>query len=109
MTLTRPVGMKRLATCFQTAYAMVAFSGALLMQASAPLTTVQAQVRNNDAMEHRWEMKSQQVDRHLESTDARIQELSDRVATMQGMGTGAFAVLTALQILGIIASAKAPK
>jgi hypothetical protein len=109
MTLTRPVGMKRLAFYLQAAYVFVALSGSLWMQASASLITVHAQVADESSMERRWESKAAQIDHHFEATDARVQELSDRIATIQGMGAGAFGVLTVLQVLGIIATSKAQK
>lgn len=104
MTLARPRERKRLAFYFQTAYVFVALSGSFWMQASV----VHAQA-DEFSMERRWETKAQQIDHHFEATDARVQELSDRIATIQGMGAGAFGVLTVLQVLGIIATSKSQK
>jgi hypothetical protein len=69
-------------------------------------TQLQSEQENLNKMEGRFETKSEQIDRHLESTDARLNDLSNRISTIQGIGTGVLGVLGVLQILGFITSRK---
>ena len=105
MTMMRPA-LVRVIDYLRVAYATVAFSAAVLLFQTSPLHVVHAQTQGEYALqqEHRFEIKSAEIDHHLEATDARVQELSDRTSAIQGVGAGAFGVLTVLQILGIIAS-----
>ncbi|HEV2709159.1 MAG TPA: hypothetical protein VGU67_03000 [Edaphobacter sp.] len=50
-----------------------------------------------------------QIERHIDSTDTRVNDLSDKVSMIQGVGTGVLGLLGALQLLGLIASVKASK
>ena len=42
------------------------------------------------------------VDKHLDYTDERINQLADKVATMQGVGVGAMFVLAFLQAISLV-------
>lgn len=90
----------------KAAYAATALAGALLMQTCGGPTSVFAQVDPQAREMERIEAKQTQVDSHLEFADGRLNTLSDRVSTIQGVGTGVFGALGILQILGLLASAK---
>jgi len=50
-----------------------------------------------------------QIERHIDTTDSRVNDLSDKVSLIQGVGTGILGLLGALQLLGLITAAKASK
>ncbi len=57
-----------------------------------------------DERDQQYNSQIYQMERHLEYTDTRLNDLSDKISTMQGLGAGAMAVLGLLQLLGIFAA-----
>ncbi len=52
------------------------------------------------------ETQDLRIERHLEYTDERLNDVSDKVENVEGIGTGALGVLGILQILGLVVQRK---
>jgi hypothetical protein len=91
-------------------YAVIALGGALLLQTCGGHVAVYAQSVTADELQRRTEEKltdrlekeKSQLDEHLRSTDRQVNDLSNKVSVMQGVGTGVLGALGALQILGLV-------
>src|SRR5260370_26104625 len=94
------VGTTTLVRRLKMMYAVTALGGALLLRACGGHIAVYAQSVTPEGMQIRIE---DQINRHLEATDARINALSDKISVIQGVGTGVLGVLGVLQILGLVA------
>ena len=49
------------------------------------------------------------IEQHLDYNDRRLNDVSDQVAGIKGIGAGAIGVLGVLQILNLIAAGKKPQ
>lgn len=108
------------------AYAICAFAGSLVIHqcgeshfayAQERTQDLQSQIlRNSDQVIHVSE-KLKEIDEHIAATDVRtnvlheeqskrINEQSDRISIMQGVGVGISATLGALQLLTLLAGKK---
>jgi TolA-binding protein len=94
------MGMTQVAQSLKIAYVMTAMAAALTLHSCAGNVAFAAeQDRVSDSS----------LQHSIDQLDDRLNELSDKVSTIQGIGTGALGALGALQVLGLIASVKTKK
>lgn len=111
----------KLARYIRMMYAVTALSGALLLHEFPDISQVYAQqisqtqtqpapyiwgiqsgLDTNSKLIDQLNIKEDQIDHHLEATDSRINDLSDKISLIQGIGSGVLGILGVLQIFGLI-------
>ena len=92
-------------------YMHVAFGGAILLRGcgGGHFVLAQSAPEPNFTQSVPLEDEGNRRDRDLEALTVRVDQLDERVSTIQGIGSGALGVLGVLQLMGFIASAKAKR
>ena len=103
------------------AYAVAALTGALIIGSCGTLIHARAaetagsdyalatQVAVNTKLTDQMQAGQIETGRRMDGIDTRLNEISDRVSTIQGAGAALLVVLGALQILGLIQTRQATK
>jgi hypothetical protein len=102
---------------FKTAYAVAALTGAFIIGSCGKIIPVHAaedyaletQVAVNSKIVDQMAAGQVEINRRMDGIDTRLNEISDRVSTIQGAGAAILVVLGALQILGLIQTRQANK
>ena len=104
---------------FHVAYAVAAFSGALIIgSCGRPVVLVHAQASDyaqatqlavNTKLIDQMAAEQTETNKRMDAIDARINELSDRVSEISGAGAAILVILGVLQILGLIQTRQAAK
>ena len=98
---------------FRLAYMIAAFAGALIIGScgsrhhvhaaeTQPDYALQTQVAVTAKLTDQVAAGQIEIGRRMDGIDGRLNEISDRVSTIQGAGAAILLVLGALQILGLI-------
>lgn len=94
--------MRQVARSLKIAYAITAFAGALAMHgcvgSTAYAQTIELPYSESAHLEH-----------SVEVLTGRVDDISDRIARIEGIGAGSIGCLGALQILGLIVATKAKR
>jgi hypothetical protein len=88
-------------------YIVAAFGGSLAMRIGGGMAYAQAAQEPSFTQSIPLEDEGNRRDRTEEALAVRVDQLDERVSTIQGIGSGALGVLGVLQLMGLIASAKA--
>ena len=104
---------------FHIAYAVAAFAGALLIGSCGhfpPPVHAQAtdyaqatQLAVNTKLIDQMAAGQVEINKRMDGIESRLNDISDRVSTIQGAGAAILVVLGALQILGLIQTRQANK